>query len=128
MHIAGQIFVHMNFFPAHFVDLVFRVIQVTLTFLKHQVNEWITVAGKFMSELEPGRRVNVLDRVTGQQLLSSDPVFDPVIIVGRLYDSCRKLVTFAKTSTNVQSQLNVTLKQGGLTRPWSGLSNLMGSV
>ena len=37
-------------------------------------------------------------------------------------------MTFAKTSTNIQSQLNVTLKQGGQTRPWRGLSSLLGSV
>lgn len=48
--------------------------------------------------------------------------------IGNLYEKCRALVTFAKTSTNVQSHLKTTLKQGGLTRPWRGLTNLMGSV
>ena len=48
--------------------------------------------------------------------------------IANLYEKCRTLVTFAKTSTNIQTQLKTTLKQGALTRPWRGLTNLMGSV
>jgi len=36
--------------------------------------------------------------------------------IDQLYNNCKKLVTFVKMSTNIQLQLDTTVKQGGATR------------
>lgn len=40
----------------------------------------------------------------------------------------RKLVQYVKKTTGIQSQLAITLKQGGATRPWRALVNMMKSI
>lgn len=45
-----------------------------------------------------------------------------------LDENCRKLVQYVKKTTGIQSQLTITLKQGGATRPWRALVNMMKSI
>ena len=45
-----------------------------------------------------------------------------------LYESCHKLVQYVKKTTGIQSQLPITLKQGGTTRPWRVLIKMMHSI
>jgi len=42
--------------------------------------------------------------------------------------SCRKLVQYVKKTTGIQFQLVITLKQGGATRPWRALVNMLKSI
>ena len=45
-----------------------------------------------------------------------------------LDEQCHKLVQYVKKTNSIQSQLSITLKQGGVTRPWRALVNMMKSI